>query len=230
MDLEPLTRQELIEGYRHPYRRWIPVALDYERVPRKVAVAAALCAAALAADRIDGPDPLVVVMMLCIALGVVAYGAWVAFRAALLIHARTQDWQADEDELAAVLRARPHADDADPLIAHDEYAVAVGDHGDLVTWRFLPLRANENPPRRMRLVAGTPRYAAEPHLRAPYDPVDAARAAEQLADAQQAAAALERDAIERAAHGIEAALTARELEIESRGTGAALRSITGQAE
>ena len=217
-------------GYERPYRRWIPVAWEYEKAPRTVAIAAAACVAAAVADQIDGPDPVWVASTLVLAAGVLVWLAWITFNAALIVGSRIRDWEESEHELADVRRRRPHAADEDPQLAHDQYAVAVGENADLVTWRFTPLPADVNPPAGAVLITGKPRYAATALLDRPYDPVDAARAAEQLADAQQEAAAREQAAIALAARGIEDARTARELEAEARGTGAALRRITGQAD
>ena len=230
MDDGARTRGELMAGYEHPYRRWIPVAWDYEHAPRTVVIAAAACVAAAVADRIDGPDPIPLTVALLAGAGVLAWVAWVTLNAALIVHSRIRDWEDSEDELAEVRRRRPHAGDADPVISHDEYAVAVGDDADLVTWRFRPLPAHVDLPAGAVLITGRPRYAATPALDRQYDAVDTARAAEQLAEAQQEAAALEQEAITRAVRGLEEATTARELEAEARGTGAALRRITGQAE
>ena len=224
------TRDELMAGYEHPYRRWLPISWEYERAPQKIAVAAAICLGAAIADRIDGPDPTPLIMAMLIGAGVLTWFAWVTVNAALIIHSRIRDWEASDHELAGVRERRPHAAEADPELAHDEYAVAVGEAADLVTWRFRPLAAHVDLPPDAVLISGRPRYAAVPVIDEPYDPVDAARAAEQLAAAQQHAAEIERAAIERAARGLEEARSERELEAEARGTGAALRRITGQSE
>jgi hypothetical protein len=69
---------------------------------------------------------------------------------------------------------------------------------------------------------------ADPCDRARGHPLDAARAAEQLADAQDHAARLEAAAIERALDDLARDDQARELLAETRSTGEALRDITGQ--
>jgi hypothetical protein len=61
-----------------------------------------------------------------------------------------------------------------------------------------------------------------------FEPVDSARAGEQLVEAQERAARLESAAIVRAQEELEIDAQARELMTEARSTGAALRSITGQ--
>lgn len=229
MDDAPITRQQLMDGYDRPYARWLPAAWRHEHVHRNVLIAAAASVAAMVADQIGGRDPILLVITLSAALGVVCWAMWVTVSAAMLIGSRIRDWEESDHELAAVRRRRPHAPEADPHVPHDEYAVAVGDPGDLVTWRFQPLAAGENAPRSDELITGRPRYAAREVLRAPYDPVDAARAAEQLAEAQQEAARLEQAAIERAVRRLHDARSAAEIEAESRSTGAALRGITGQS-
>ena len=230
MDDGSRTRQELMDGYAHPYRRWIPIAWEHEHAPRNVALAAAACVAAAVADRIDGADPIPLTISLLAGAGVLIWVLWVTLNAALIVHSRIRDWEESAHELAEVRRHRPHVTDADPVLAHDEYAVAVGEAADLVTWRFRPLPAEVDLPANAVLITGRPRYAAVPIMHRAHDPVDAAVAAEQLAEAQEEAAALEQEAIARAARGLEEARTARELAAEARGTGAALRRITGQAE
>lgn len=75
---------------------------------------------------------------------------------------------------------------------------------------------------------GSPKYAAAPAETVPYDPRDAARAAEQLFDAQTKAAERERDARREAEDAWAMREQARELSAESASTGAALRRLTGQ--
>jgi hypothetical protein len=229
MDEAPLTRQQLMAGYAHPYRRWIPIAWQHERAHVSVPIAALVALGVFTADAIDGPDPILLTAGLLVAAAVLVRTLWITFNAALIIGNRIRDWEESDHELDAVRRRRPHAADADPELVHAEYAVAVGEHGDLVTYRFKPLAANQEAPSRAQLLTGKPRYAAFDVGASPYDPVDAARAAEQLAEAQERAAALERAAIERAAQGLEDQRNAQEIEWESQTTGAALRGITGQS-
>lgn len=229
MDEAPLARQDLMAGYAHPYRRWIPIAWQHERAHVSVPIAALVAVGAYAADRIDGPDPILLTAGLLVAAAVLVWTLWITLNAALIIRNRTGGWEESDHELDAVRRRRPHAGDAHPELVHAEYAVAVGDGGDLVTYRFKPLAANQEAPSRAQLLTGKPRYAAFDVGATLYDPVDAAKAAEQLAVAQQQAAALERAAIERAAQGLEDLREAQEIEWESQTTGAALRGITGQS-
>jgi hypothetical protein len=97
-----------------------------------------------------------------------------------------------------------------------------------VTYAFVPLAAHEDASPSGILVAGTPRYEAVEHGVAQFDPVDAGRAAEQLAEAQEHAARLEAAAIERALADLAVDDEARELVAETRSTSQALRDITGQ--
>ena len=225
----PRTREELLDTYRHPYRRWIPIAWEHERVPPRVAAAALATVAALVAHLVDGPDPALMYAALLAAGGVLGWTLWVTLNAALIVRGRIRDWEADpDDELGAVRRRRPHAGEADTELVHAEYAVSVDDSGHLVTWRFRPLSAMDAKPSHAKLLPGTPRYDAVAVDSRPFDPLDAAVAAEQLAGAQEQAAALERRAGERAQRGLQEAQSAAELEAETRGTAAALRGITGQ--
>jgi spore maturation protein CgeB len=100
--------------------------------------------------------------------------------------------------------------------------------GRLVTFAFTPLAAYEAASKETVLITGIPRYAAIEHAVTRFDPVDAARAAEQLAEAQDHAARLEAAAIERAVEELANEDEARELVAETRSTGEALRDITGQ--
>jgi hypothetical protein len=226
----PFTRGELMAGYERPYRRWLPVAWEYEHVPRAVAIGGLLSLAGLIADRVDPPHTTLLLSGLAIGVGVLLWAAWVTVSAAFIVGGRIRDWEESEHELAAVRRRRPHAAEIDHELAHSEYAVSVDEAGQLVTWRFKPLAANETAPGHALLITGRPRYAAVAVDEEPYDPVDAARAAEQLAEAQQRAARLEVAAVERARQGLEEAETAAVLEQESRSTAAALRGITGQSD
>ena len=123
---------------------------------------------------------------------------------------------------------RPQAGAEDPELVHDEYAVAVGDDGRLVTWRFRPLPVREHPGRDEIEIPGRPRYAASPVDDVPFDGRDTVRASDQLVLAQDRAAEREADAVAivRAALAAEAAHA--ELVAETLGTAAALRRTTGQ--
>jgi hypothetical protein len=226
----PLTREALMAGYERPYARWLPAAWRIEHVQAKLVLALVALAGLGALDALDDGDFEWLWLGVVLAAGTLVWSLWVTVTASLIIRNRIRDRTESRHELASVRKRRPHAGEADPDLAHAEYAVAVGDDGDLVTWRFRPLAANESQRAADRLLTGKPCYSAAAVDHTAYDPVDAARAAEQLADAQQAAAALEKAAIERTARQLEDRRREREIEVESRSTGAALRGITGQSD
>lgn len=225
-----MRRSDLLETYAHPYRRWIPVVLRAYGVHRVTALALLLVVVGAIVDAAtDYGDDLLVVgtVALVVAAG---FSLWAAVIGASLVRERTEQWRPGRrgGDLARARVRRPHAGDADPALAHDEYAVAVSDDGRLVTFAYSPLAAYEDAAPRTVLIRGIPRYEAIEHAVARYDPVDAARAAEQLADAQEHAARLEAAAIERARATLALDDQARELMLETRTTGEALRDITGQ--
>lgn len=133
-----------------------------------------------------------------------------------------------KSELGTVRRHRPQAGSADPDIAHDEYAVSVEDAGHLVTWRFRPLAVNEFPATTEIEVPGRPRYAASPIDQRPFDARDAARAAEQLVEAQERATERERAAVDAAQNARIDGERRAELALEAKSTAAALQRTTGQ--
>ena len=145
-----------------------------------------------------------------------------------VIRKRTAEWRPGQGDLAKARRHRPHRVEADPDVAHDEYAVAVADDGRLVTFCFTPLMAGERPVRGAILITGTPRYEAVEVRTEHFDAEDSVRAAEQLAEAQEHAARLEAAAVERARTEIEELEALHEHAIEARTTADALRRITGQ--
>jgi hypothetical protein len=134
----------------------------------------------------------------------------------------------EDSELSRVRARRPHAPEADPQLAHDEYAIAVGDGGRLVMWRFTPLRADEDPEPGAQLVDGRPRYGAVTAEETRFDQRDVARAAEQLAAAQQNAAVREAAAIASAQERAAELQAECDLAEETESTGEALRGVTGQ--
>ncbi|WP_445148402.1 hypothetical protein [Baekduia sp. Peel2402] len=133
-----------------------------------------------------------------------------------------------KSELRSVLEARPHAGEQDADFAHELFAVSAEDDGWLYTWRFRPLRLREQPDDDEVEVPGRPRYAAEVVTEARFDVHDAARAAEQLVLAQDAAATREAAAAATAFDGVHDAATRAELAQEARSTAAALQRATGQ--
>jgi len=214
-------------GYERPYARWLPVAWRINRVPQALVLAVVLAGvAAIEGWTGDGSD---VLSLLALLTGLAALGwtAWVTATASAVIREQTADWEPERTELPTVRERRPHGAEADRLVAHDEYAVAVAD-AEFVLWRFRPLRAAEEPGSDELLIRGVPRYAASIAGVRPLDADDTARAAEQLVAAQEEAAALETAAAERARGGVAAAAEAAALAAETASTVRALRGITGQ--
>lgn len=133
-----------------------------------------------------------------------------------------------KSELRDVLDRRPQAGSEDPDLVHDLYAVTVQDDGWLYTWRYRPLHWYQDADEDEVEVPGRPRYEARVIDERRFDARDAARAAEQLVEAQEGAAKREALAAARAAHVVEqAGLNEHELE-EARTTAAALQRSTGQ--
>jgi hypothetical protein len=223
-----VRRSELLTTYAHPYRRWLPIVLRGYGVQRVAALAVALAVVGgIVKATTEFGDGLLVLgfSALVVALG---YALWATLKGVRIVRDHTEEWRGRGGDLARARARRPHAGDADPEAAHDEYAVAVSDDGRLVTFAYTPLAAHEEAAPETVLIRGIPRYAAVEHSVARYDPVDAARAAEQLAEAQEHAARLEAAAIERTLQDLAHDDQARELLAETRSTGAALRDITGQ--
>jgi hypothetical protein len=219
---EPLTRAELEAGYAQPYRRWLPRLYALNRVRELLFLTAALWVLGAVWD------PGLVLADVATVL-VAVWTVWVTLAGVRIIRARTAEWRGPErSELARIRERRPHAGDADPTVAHDEYAVGVGDRGELITWRFRPLAAYEQTEAGEALLRGTPRYAAAEAGRTAHDARDAGLAAEQLSDAQAAAADRERSAIARLHADLAALRERRELDAETASTAAALRGVTGQ--
>jgi hypothetical protein len=225
------TREAVLETYARPYARWLPIAYRGHHLEWVVGLAAMLAAFAsileLVAD--DGAPDALWSLAVVVAAGALLRTALVTAGAARVIRQRTVQWREDQSELERVRRRRPHAADADARTAHAEYAVSVAEDGHLATWCFEPLAAYERPGPGEVLLNGTPRHAARPVARVPFEPVDAGRAAEQLGEAQADAARREAAAAERGRTGLDDTERARELMREAQGTGAALRTLTGQS-
>ena len=102
----------------------------------------------------------------------------------------------------------------------------MSDRGELVTFEFTPLMAHDEAHADSILITGTPRYGTS---RVPRS-VRSRSAARQRAARRRTerAAALEREGIARARTALERDVEARELMAETRSTGDALRSVTGQ--
>ena len=225
-----ITSDELLDGYAHPYRRWLPLVLKDHSI-HIFAPVTALLVAGWAAGALSGS------LGLTVALGPVAAVAailtlfttlYALAVGTILIRRRIADWRPREGDLARARRHRPHAGERARDLAHDEYAVAVADDGRLVTFRYSPLMAGERPAPGAILITGTPRYEAIEERTDRFDHDDAALAAEQLAEAQEHAARLEAAAIERAQAEIDAREAADEQALEAHSTAQALRRITGQ--
>jgi hypothetical protein len=223
------TREEVLAGYRRPYVRALPHALRSQWLALAVSVTTVLAVAA-AGGALAGWEGASVMLALAIVAAITAaLGAlWGIANGVAVVRRRTEDWHGDGGELSEVRARRPHRFDADAEIAHQEYAVAVSDDGDLITYRFTPLHAHEPVSAGAVVVPGVPRYESRPIERTPYDIHDTARAAEQLAAAQTRAAELELDAARHAREDLELDGAARELMRESRSTADALRGATGQ--
>ena len=230
LDRAAMPRAEVLAGYEHPYRRWLPVVLKQYGVHRWAAGVAAL-GAVWAIAALAGTTKLGIVAGTLTILGLLLTAA-VAARAATdgveVIRKRTAEWRPGKGDLAKVRRNRPHAGESDPGVAHDEYAVAVSDDGRLVTYAYVPLMAGERPAPATVLIPGKPRYEAVEVRADSFDPEDAAVAAEQLAAAQEHAAGLEAAAIERARAELVEREAVLDLAVETHTTAAALRRITGQ--
>ncbi len=216
-----MTRQEVLASYARPYARGILAAYRTRYLPALVALIVALAAASAVFDLFGG-------LAILTLEATILWAAWVTLAAIVGVRRETVEWRDDDHELGRVRSRRPHAGDADAELAHEEYAVSVDDDGRLLTWCFRPLAALDEPARDEALVCGTPRYAGRLVDRRTFDP-DAALAAEQLADAQEDAAQRELEAIDALRAAIVDAERARELEAETRSTGAALRGATGQS-
>ena len=230
LDRFAITREDMLDSYAAPYRRWLPLALKQYGVHRYVAADVVLGACWIL-GAVTGYERLVPVAATLTIFALIITAA-VTARALTegveVIRARTAEWRPGKGDLAKVRRNRPHAVEADLDIAHDEYAVAVSDDGRLVTFAYVPLMAGERPARSSVLIPGKPRYEAVEVDTDRFDPDDAVVAAEQLAAAQQHAAELEASAIDRGRAELAEREAAIDLAVETQSTAAALRRITGQ--
>lgn len=159
-------------------------------------------------------------------LGAFVLAGWAATIGSTAWHLR-RTW-GQRSELGTIRARRPQAGSEDPDLAHDQFAVAVDEGGWLVTWRFRPLPVDAQPGLEEVEVPGRPRWAASPIADIRFDARDAARAAEQLVEAQAAAAEREEAAATAAHGGIADAAHRAELADEARSTAAALQRATGQ--
>ena len=230
MSRETISREQLLDSYAHPYRRWLPIALKGYGVQYLAGLTALVAALGLVGTLADaGFADAALTLALVGVITSVAVSLWALEHGVRIIRDRTWQWRRDrDDDLAEVRRVRPHAAEADAEVAHVEYAVSVEDNGKFVTWAFEPLHATDRWDEEAVLITGIPRYEARAVERFAYDPTDQARASEQLVEAQERAAALEAGEIVRARRELEHGTAAAELMAESLATGEALRGVTGQ--
>jgi hypothetical protein len=222
----PPRRDALEAPYHHPFRESAGANWRTQPGLRRQATLSGV----LVVGGGIGAVALSPILLLTVAVGamlgllVLLVIGWWSLRDGLALIRRTRQ----KSELRSVLQARPHAGEQDADFAHELFAVSAEDDGWLYTWRFRPLRLREQPSDDEVEVPGRPRYAAKVVTEARFDVHDAARAAEQLVLAQDAAAAREAAAAGAAYHGIEDAATRAELAQEARSTAAALQRATGQ--
>lgn len=219
-------RAELMRPYRHPVRH---CAVEVWRAKRELRRAAALAGVVSAAGLIGvaAGEPL---LMLLAAVGLfAAVMTLVAWWLAILREAwRLRRSWSQKSELATVRARRPQAGGEDPDLAHDEFAVTAEDSGYFITWRFRPLPIAEHPTVDEIEVPGRPRYAAGAIEQRRFDAVDAARAAEQLVEAQERAERREAAAATAARRAVTEARLRADLAVEAESTAAALQRTTGQ--
>lgn len=222
----PAQRAELMAPYRHPARHVAAVVWHRTVALRSGMAIGVLSTLAGAAGLVAG-EPLLALLLVVGVLTLISMGFSWAFVTASETLPLLRAWR-QPSVLRDVLEKRPHAGSEDPDLVHDLFAVTVEDDGWLYTWRYRALAWDEEPALEQVEVPGRPRYAAEVILERRFDARDAARAAEQLVDAQESAAKREALAAAQAAHVVErAALDEHELE-EARTTAAALQRSTGQ--
>jgi hypothetical protein len=221
-----VERRELMVPYRRPARHVVRVLWRGNPQMRWRLSLTAVFLVATAAGAVASVQPLFGIGVIGAAVGGFASMPWLGSIAEHTLRLR-REWRRKSD-LGPVRRRRPHAGEADPDLAHDEFAVSAEEEGWLVTWRFRPLAIGDFPTADEIEVPGRPRYAASPVEQRRFDVRDAARAAEQLVEAQERAAQRERAVIaalhdRRAAAALEA-----DLAVEARSTAAALQRATGQ--
>lgn len=222
---EPALRGELLDPYRHPYRRYVPLLFHTTNARHVVVAGGAVGAAGIVltvATEYPGWLLLSAFASMVTALLIARWAAEVA----LAVRRLSRVWD-EPSELEAVRAHRPHGGERDEDLVHDEFAVTAEETGHLFLWRLTPLSVNVDPAPGEVLVPGRPRHAAVVVEERPLDP-DAARAAEQLVEAQEDAARLEAEAREEAVRRRAAVIERGELERESASTAAALQHLTGQ--
>lgn len=226
----PRTRAALERPYLEPYRTWVPVGWRKDHVPRTAALCGVGAVAGIGAGIVDpgGLGPLYVVLGILLLVVALFRAAGSAATTGAAVRRLTVEWDRDTP-LERVRARRAHAGARDPELVHPEYAVTVEDTGHLTLWRFRALLVGEEAGEGEVLVPGRPQHAALPVEQQPFDHADAARAAEQLADLQDRAAALEAEARDRARRALDEAHARGEVADEIATTAAALRHLTGQS-
>lgn len=225
MAREVMERDELEAPYVRPYAVLVPRALRAARADEVLAVGTAGAVGGAVASIWLGPT--ILVLGLLVLAAALAVAGWLAGTAVKHVFLLSRTWD-HPHELEAVRAARPHAHDADPGLAHDEFAATVEDDGLIFLWRFRALPVWEQAPTSGVLVPGRPQHVAEVEHELPLDPRDQVHAAEQLAAAQEQAATLEAEAIEAARRGIAERAERAEIAAEAASTAAALQHLTGQ--
>jgi hypothetical protein len=215
-ELPERRRDDLLRPYEHPYRHWLPRLWQQREIRRSVLITDVLLAATVVLAA-TGNRNLAWLAGIAAALWIVLLVQLLA-RAAAHVRTVVRTWH-EPGELDRVRARRPHAGEADPELAHDEFAVTAEDSGELWIWRLRPLGIDDaTPDDGSVLVPGRPRWAAKVVEHRPFDARDTGRAAEQLVEAQHRAAALEVEA-QGAAHRRIAELGTRaELDAEARST------------
>jgi hypothetical protein len=222
----PAQRAELMAPYRQPARHVAAVVWRRTFAVRALMAVGVLCTVAGAAGVVAG-EPLLELLLVVGLLTLISMGFSWGYVTAAETLPLLRAWR-QRSVLRDVLEKRPHAGSEDPDLVHDLFAVTVEDDGWLYTWRYRPLAWDEQPGLEQVEVPGRPRYAAEVILERRFDARDAARAAEQLVEAQEHAAEREALAAAAVAHVVEQAeLNEHEAE-EARTTAAALQRSTGQ--
>lgn len=225
MSEEEPDRGELMHPYEHPYRHFVPMIWRDGRAKQLALLGGGSVAVGVVLSVVGGSIGWLALAALPFSIAF-ALLLQITLEAALVVHRFSRAWD-DRSELGDVRESRPHAADARHDVVHDEHAVTVEETGHLYIWRYRPLRVMDDAGDDEVLVPGRPRYAARVVEERPLD-LDPAVAAEQLADAQAHAAALEAAAIERAQRRSVEHERRRELAAETSSTVEALKHLTGQ--
>lgn len=164
-----MTRAELEAGYARGWRRRLPDAYRRNQVDAALIASATLVAATLLLRDSRGIPDWSIALALAFLVVSIAWAVIVTVQVG-----RAARRPAGDPALAIVRQQRPHAAAADPVHAHDEYAVAP-DGDELVVWCFMPLAAHQRAVEGETLVPGVPSYAAAPVERFPGDQAERAQ-------------------------------------------------------